>query len=148
MIAVVNGKEYDYGIDVKSLVRDLTLKIADHVPYQDIATARGNMSDLLGMFVEGLTTHKDTIVTSKARSENTRLITSLSNLRESVIKTKDTGKLLQKVYDTLLRLEGLNTLPGFGFQWTIATQMVGNPEKITMRQAAAPSARKLTKGGK
>lgn len=133
MKAIVNGKVLDFNND-KALITSLSLFFLRHSPFQSIDTMKENFKGLFQQVHSGL-------AGVRPRSEvEKKAITSLKrkiSLHLGFLDKIDSKEsFVQVVYNFLLSLDGLSTLPGFG----VCTAHFGdnlyiNPEKQSMNMA-------------
>jgi hypothetical protein len=135
MVLVLNGvtTHYHGGEATNMAIAGLLSIIIARMPQQSMASIQESAKMATEMANEILVEEWREELDGREKAKKSRLISRLSKLSESVSNTSSKDKAISMVCDVMLALEGMNTLPGFGFKWTIANQMHGNPEKVTMR---------------
>jgi hypothetical protein len=126
--ALVNGKRCSIQQnDVRDLLEHLALILLRNYKYQHPIVIQENMQQLLFLALEGIDLSE--LKTIAEHKEKLSLKRKIRIFMKRISSFKDKEDLIRKIYDSLLSLEGLSNLPGFGFSNKFGDRLVGNPEK-------------------
>jgi len=124
----VNGKIVDF-FDANECLQFLLAQLdMKHSPFK---TLKENVDKILDVFLwccEDLREGKKG--TEKARL--TKVINEVDNMRLRWLNAKTVEHLQTLVYDKLLSLQNLSTLPGFSAVTRFGDKLYGNPEKVSV----------------
>lgn len=124
---VWNEQEFDF-LHENDAIQYAFMCLSVKMIYQPSQTIRDNVSELCKTFIEYLT-YKKMFADTVRSKELGGLIRKLRNFNKSIANTAqlDGKKGVGKMHDFILRLSGLNVLPGFGFKNTLIGS--ASPEK-------------------
>ncbi len=123
----INGKEIE-GMEEKYLTTILVLYFSKHFPFQSVEKIKENMKELLSFVLEQLVLTKNKILDKEILSLKRKINFFLKTIDK--IDTKE--KIIKAVYNFLLSLDGLSTLPGFGMSNKFNDKININPEKTSI----------------
>lgn len=139
---VENGHKYHYGGLTKQLVSDLILSRAAHFQYQSEDSIKEGVKVVSELISEAALFVKEELeikmakagTSTKAIKEEkaalSRLVAKVVKFSDWAQKAKTRDSLIRNIYNFVLTLEGMNTLPGFRWAWTQENQMCENAERV------------------
>ena len=137
MKVILNGKAINYFDDDVGILRDLFLHLSVHFPFQSMEAVKTSISELFNMVLEEIQIKLNDFKKSDSESEKIKLdkkktsllLRKINKFLKFIDGTKTKDALINRVFNFILSLEGLNTLPGFGFySKEFSGKMYGNPE--------------------
>lgn len=123
----INGKEIE-GMEEKYLTTILVLYFSKHFPFQSVEKIKENMKELLSFVLEQLVLTKNKILDKEILS----LKRKINFFLKTIEKIDSKEKIIKAVYNFLLSLDGLSTLPGFGMSNKFNDKININPEKTSI----------------
>ena len=104
-----------------------------HYQFQSVDKIKEDIKDVSDILIEGLELEKTKFHDRKDKLKVTRLIAKLRSLVRFSEYKKTRTTLTAYVYDFILSLDGLGTLPGFGFGNKFGDKIQGNSERVSLR---------------
>lgn len=127
MRAKVNGDVIEDHGD-KYLATVLVLYFTRHFPFQSVEKIRENIKELLSFISEKLIPSKNKSLNKDILNLKRKISFFLKNIDK--IETKE--NVIKAIYNFLLSLDGLSTLPGFGMTNRFKDKININPEKTSI----------------
>lgn len=123
----VNGDAIeDHGDKYLTVV--LVLYFTKHFPFQTVEKIRENIKELLSFISEKLVQTKNKNLDKDILSLKRKISFFLKYIDK--IETKE--NIIKAIYNFLLSLDGLSTLPGFGMSNKFGDKININPEKTSI----------------
>ncbi|MFA5355242.1 MAG: hypothetical protein WC302_00690 [Candidatus Paceibacterota bacterium] len=135
MKIILNGQSFEFFQEV-DMLRALILFNSNQLSYQPVEGAKENVLGITDMMYQFIKSNSDEVkVANKVkRRELQSLMRRISIFQRFFRKVEDRETLISRVFDFLLALDGLSTLPGFGFSNRFKDRLKGNAEKISLRK--------------
>jgi len=116
------------GMEEKYLTTILVLYFSKHFPFQSVEKIKENMKELLSFVLEQLVLTKNKILDKEILS----LKRKINFFLKTIEKIDSKEKIIKAIYNFLLSLDGLSTLPGFGMSNKFNDKININPEKTSI----------------
>jgi len=128
---ILNDHQTNY-IYHKDLTRDCYLMFLPKIKFQSIESIKENVGKLTEMIIEFLQEEKSRSQTEDSKKEIRVLPIKLKRFIRYFNLVKNRDKLIMKVWELILSLDGMGTLAGFGFGNKFGDRLQGNAEKESL----------------
>ncbi len=129
----INEKKPLIFLKLEDAVEFLLYQRTIHLQFQSPKKIQEDLDSLSKMIVEGLQNEKEMVRDKKEKLKIGRLIKRVQDFIRFSKYKKTTIELTQHIYEFMLSLNNLGTLAGFGFSNKFGDKLMGNSEKVSIR---------------
>jgi len=114
MKIVLNGKQSDYGTNFSALVKDVIVYQSKQYEYQSFETIFENIGGIMDLFYSGFEMEQLLITDKTTHKEIISMKKRINRFLKNYCNINNKEKLIHKIYDFVLSIDGLSNLHGFG----------------------------------
>jgi hypothetical protein len=130
----LNGNKHIFTkMNMEEAITSLLYNRSIHFQFQTVEKITQDMKRLASFLIICFQEEKEKIYDKKERLRVGRLVKRLESFIRFIDYKKTHNAVVSYVYDFFLSLECLGTLPGFGFGNKFGDKLMGNSERVSLR---------------